>query len=101
MMMFLDPITSECNKFKQISLQKGKDRPHHLCMQKLLKLYSQTNKIPFVGPCYLAKFWGKKPRATTKVTLTSHQSNFKYFVSQFISVSNSKANNFHLVCNGI
>ena len=25
--------------------------------------------------CHLPKFWGKKPKATTKVTLTTHQQN--------------------------
>ena len=30
-------------------------------------------KVSFVGPHYLPKFWGKKPKATTKMALTSHQ----------------------------
>ena len=31
-------------------------------------------KPSFVGPCHLPRCWGKKPKTTTKVTLTSHQS---------------------------
>ena len=30
-------------------------------------------KHTFVSPCHLLKFWDKKPKATTKLTLTSHQ----------------------------
>ena len=43
------------------------DCPHHSnCIHFLAKRW-------FVGPCHLPKFWGKKPKATTKVTPVSHQ----------------------------
>ena len=32
-------------------------------------LQSLNDKVPFIGPHYLPKCWGKKPKATTKVTL--------------------------------
>ena len=32
-----------------------------------------NNRVPFIGPHHLPKFWFKKPKATTKVTLTSQQ----------------------------
>ena len=31
-------------------------------------------KPSYVGPCHFPRCWGKKPKTTTKVTLTSHQS---------------------------
>ena len=37
-------------------------------MYLLLKQHSQTDKIPFIGPTTFPKFWGKNPKATTKVT---------------------------------
>ena len=43
--------------------------PHHLMVSLPLNLHSQKGKVPFVSPCYLPKFWGKKPKATTKMTL--------------------------------
>ena len=30
-------------------------------------------KVSLTGSCHLPKCWGKKPEATTKVTLTNHQ----------------------------
>ena len=35
-------------------------------------IYIQAKRL-FIGPCHLPKFWAKKPKVTTKVTLTSHQ----------------------------
>ena len=37
--------------------------------KELLKLHSQTDKISFVGPCYLFKIFHEKAERTTKVTL--------------------------------
>ena len=40
------------------------------------KYYSNiTHKMPFIGFYHLPKFWRNKPKATIKVTLTSHQLN--------------------------
>ena len=47
--------------------------PLHLRVSPPLNLHSQNDKVPLVRPNHLPKFWGKKPKATTKVTLTSHQ----------------------------
>ena len=44
---------------------------HHLMVSPPLNLHSENDKVPFVGPWHLPKFWGKKPKATTKVTITS------------------------------
>ena len=38
-------------------------------MYQLLKLHSQTDKMSFQGPTTFSKFWGKKAKATTRVTL--------------------------------
>ena len=58
---FSVPTAFEYKKFKQIILQQagfGKGM-----------LHSFESKAPFVGPCHLPNFRGKKPKATTKVTL--------------------------------
>ena len=39
--------------------------------------FIERQKEQFVGPCHLPKFWGKKPKATTKMTLASHQLKFQ------------------------
>ena len=53
----------ECKRFKQILLHMaGFECPHHNMVSP-----------PFVGPYHLPKLWGKKPKATTKVILMSHQ----------------------------
>ena len=44
--------------------------PHYLTLSAPLKLHSFSTKMTI--PRHLPKFWGKKPKATTKVTLTSH-----------------------------
>ena len=47
--------------------------------KKLLKfrqgVQSQSDKIAFVGPNHLQKFWRKKPKAITKVTLRATKNN--------------------------
>ena len=30
-----------------------------------LNLHSYNDQVPFIGPCYLPKFWGKKPTTKT------------------------------------
>ena len=47
--------------------------PNHFMVSPPLKMHSQNDKVALVGPHNLPKLWGKKPKATTKVTLTSHQ----------------------------
>ena len=42
---------------------------HHILVYEILKLNSQTDKISFTCPCHLPKIFGKKAKATTKVTL--------------------------------
>ena len=63
-------------------------RPYHLWVQKVqgnsitavngwvsprLDPHTYNDKVPFIGPHHLSKFWNKKPKATTKVAHTSHQ----------------------------
>ena len=38
-----------------------------------MNLHSQNDKVPFVDPRLPRKFWGKKPKATSKMILTRHQ----------------------------
>ena len=45
-----------------------------------LNLHSYNDKVPFIGPHYLPKFWGKKPIAPTKETLTNQQWHSEMFV---------------------
>ena len=43
----------------------------------VLKLHSQTDKISFVGPITFPKFWGKKAKAATRMTLYEPPNIFK------------------------
>ena len=47
--------------------------PHHLWCPHHSSCIHPWAKQWFIGPHYLPKFWGKNPKATTKVTLMSHQ----------------------------
>ena len=71
---FFIPIACKCKKFKQIFLLNiGFVCPYHIMVCPSLNLHSQNDKVPLVGSCHLLKFWGKKPKATTKVTQPSYQ----------------------------
>ena len=61
---FIIPIAYEWKKFKWIRLQQNR-----IWVSLQLNLHSSNGKVPFVGPCHLSKFWCKKPKATTGVTL--------------------------------
>ena len=50
------------------ALLQGADIPPHL-----LKLHSETNKIPFVGPCRLPKILGQKGKSNHLCDSASHQ----------------------------
>ena len=64
--------------------------PHFVSTTEAAFLFEQKKKqFVVVGSCHLPKFWGKKPKATTKVTLTSHQSVEREFV-QFCSIVMSR-----------
>ena len=66
------PTACDCIKFKIYF--------YHLCLSVPAIYHCQHHwscipfwaKWQFIGPCHLQKFWGKKPKATTKVPLTSH-----------------------------
>ena len=71
---------------------------HWNCIHRMTKEW-------FIGSRHLPKFWGKKPKATTKVTLTSHQlwcnkmeqefySNFPFWSEKHGCKINSCAQNF-------
>ena len=73
---FCIPTTYECKKFRQIIyvLHKvGFECLHHLMVSPSLNLHAYCSKVPFRGPHHLPQYWGKKLKATTKVTLASHQ----------------------------
>ena len=56
----------------QIMLQQeGFEGPPPRCIPTTQS--ASSSKGLFVGPHHLPKFWGKIPKATTKVTLRSHQ----------------------------
>ena len=63
---FLLPVSAKSsNKFFCIRFECH----HHLTVSPSLNLHSQNERVPFIGHYYLPKFWLKKPKATTKVTL--------------------------------
>ena len=43
--------------------------PYYPWLSVALNLHSYNGKIQFIDPHHLPKFWCKKPKATTKVTL--------------------------------
>ena len=49
--------------------QTNSTEASRVCVSPPLTLHSYNGKVPFIGPCYLPKFWDKKPKASTKVTL--------------------------------
>ena len=55
----------ECEKFKQMV---GFECPHHLMVSLPLSLNTYNDKVLFVGPCHLPKFWDNKPKETVGVS---------------------------------
>ena len=71
---FIVPATCECKKFKQILLHKvGFECPYTLMVSPPLNLYSWNDKVPLAGLSQLPKFWDRKPKATTKMSLMNYQ----------------------------
>ena len=62
------PAAFGCKKLKQIlsSTWWYPPPPHWTCIHRV-------NKVAFIDPYHLQKFWGNKPKATTKMTLLNYQ----------------------------
>ena len=77
---FCIPATSECKKFKKIIWFECR---HHLMVSPPLNQHSYYNKVSFIGPRHLPKFWGKsQKRPLRSLSEPSILSNF--------SISNRK-----------
>ena len=52
-------------------------------MSPPLNLHSYNDQVPFIGPCYLPKFWGEKPTTKTNlqkppITPCGHSRGYQY-----------------------
>ena len=63
----LHPCHPRLHKFYFFKQQLMFECPHHSSC-----IHFQAN-VSSIGPCHLPNFWIKKPKATTKAALTSHQ----------------------------
>ena len=62
---FTKQIYTEGANLIKSHFAKNKNISYH----QVFKLHLQTDKISFLGPTTFSKFWGKKAKATTRVTL--------------------------------
>ena len=64
------PTPDSAKSSKEFDLEQAEfECPHHLeVSHHSICILRMTKKVPFVGPQHLPKFWGKQPKATTKVT---------------------------------
>ena len=70
-------------------------------MSPLLNLHSQNDKVAVVDPCHLPKFWDKKPKETTKVTLRATHQVMNEFLQRNLSTLKAAEKSSAAICSSV